>query len=243
MATIIVNGARHEVQDDTLLLYIPRNADRTAATRARKTKRSFCRRPSASPCACNGCGPEDFQWSTPSPAAYSDVEIGLDANGKMIAYRIDHFMPAMQDDRPIGAVLAGLPTRAAPSEKGAFVGSPVNELSDPRLYDGVATLMERGQGTFQLGRKESPLAIGMRDHSMRTPGQYQQNFPRELAVSEAAAPAGADAIQFRIDHAREERAIGVLKAVRETSGWETRPSPRARAVSTGNTSLRGRGVR
>jgi len=186
--------------------------------------------------------PEDFQWSMQSPAAYSAVEIGLDARGKMIAYQIDHFMPAMQDDRPIGAVLAGLPTMPAPTEKGVFVGSTVNDLSDPWLYDGVATLMERGHGTFQLGQKESPLAIGMRDHSMRTPGQYQQNFPRELAVSEAAALAGADAIKFRIDHATEERAIGVLKAVRDASGWDTRPSPHANAAATGDTPVRGRGV-
>ena len=48
--------------------------------------------------------PDDFQWSTQSPAAFSDVEIGLDANGKMIAYQIDHYMPAMQDDRPVGAL-------------------------------------------------------------------------------------------------------------------------------------------
>ena len=75
--------------------------------------------------------PEDFQWSTQSPAALSDVEIGLDANGKMVAYQIDHYMPAMQDDRPIGAVLAGLPTMPAPSEKGVFVGSTVNDPSGP----------------------------------------------------------------------------------------------------------------
>ena len=56
---------------------------------------------------------------------------------------------------------------------------------------------------------------------MRTPGQFQQNFPRELAISEAAALAGADAIQFRIRPRNEERAIGVLKAVRDASGWET----------------------
>ena len=169
--------------------------------------------------------PEDFQWSTQSPAAFSDVEIGLDANGKMVAYQVDHYMPAMQDDRPVGAVLAGLPTMPAPSEKGVFVGSTVNDISDPWVYDGVANLMERGHGTFQVGQKASPLAIGLRDHSMRTPGQFQQNFPRELAISEAAALAGVDAIQFRIDHAKEERVIGVLKAVREASGWETRPSP------------------
>ena len=190
--------------------------------------------------------PEDFQWSTQSPAALSDVEIGLDKNGKMIAYQIDHYMPAMQDDRPIGAVLAGLPTMAAPSEKGDMVSNTRNDPSDPWVYDGVKTLLEQGHGTYQVGQKSSPLAVGLRDHSMRTPGQFQQNFPRELAVSEAAALAGADAIQFRIDHSKEERVIGVLKSVRDASAWETRPSPNPAAkasVSTpGSTLVRGQGV-
>jgi len=186
--------------------------------------------------------PEDFQWSTQSPAAMSDVEIGLDANGKMAAYQIDHYMPAMQDDRPVGAVLAGLPTMPAPSEKGVFVGSTVNDISDPWIYDGVVTLMERGHGTFQVGQKTSPLTVGLRDHSMRTPGQFQQNFPRELAVSEAAALAGADAIQFRLDHTHEERVIGVLQAVRDASGWETRSSPHPKAAASGATPVRGQGV-
>ena len=185
--------------------------------------------------------PEDFQWSTQSPAAMSDVEIGLDANGKIAAYQIDHYMPAMQDDRPIGAVLAGLPTMAAPNEKAVFIGSTVNSIEDPWLYDGASTLIERGHGTFQVGQKASPYETGLRDHSMRTPGQFQQNFPRELAISEAAALAGADAIQFRMDHAKEERVLGVLKAVRDASGWETRPSPRAKNAS-GAGVARGQGV-
>ena len=57
---------------------------------------------------------DDMQWSTQSAAAYSDVQMAIDDKGKMAAYQIDHYMPAMQDDRPIGAVLAGLPTMAAP---------------------------------------------------------------------------------------------------------------------------------
>jgi CO/xanthine dehydrogenase Mo-binding subunit len=84
--------------------------------------------------------PDDFQWSTQSPAALADVEIGLDAKGKMVAYQVDHYMPAGQDDRPVGALLAGLPTMAAPSEKGAFPGTTANDLEDPWIYDGVAVL-------------------------------------------------------------------------------------------------------
>ncbi len=185
---------------------------------------------------------DDMQWSTQSAAAYSDVQLAIDEKGKIAAYQIDHYMPAMQDDRPIGAVLAGLPTMSAPDVQADSVTSTVNGLSDPWVYAPVPNVMERGHGTFQVGQKASPIAVGLRDHSMRTPGQFQQNYPRELAISEAAALAGADAIQFRIDHASEERAIGVLKAVREASGWDTRPSPRPGAKSTGSAPVRGRGV-
>ena len=185
---------------------------------------------------------DDMQWSTQAAAAFSDVQIAIDEKGKMAAYQIDHYMPAMQDDRPVGAIIAGLPTMAAPQVKSDSVTSTVNGIEDPWVYAPVPIVLERGHGTFQVGQKASPLAVGLRDHSMRTPGQFQQNYPRELAINEAAALAGADAIQFRIDHASEERAIGVLKAVRDASGWDTRPSPHPNAVSTGSTPVRGRGA-
>ncbi|HUD65012.1 MAG TPA: molybdopterin cofactor-binding domain-containing protein [Candidatus Sulfotelmatobacter sp.] len=185
---------------------------------------------------------DDMQWSTQAAVSFSDVQIAIDEKGKLAAYQIDHYMPAMQDDRPLGALLAGLPTMAAPQVHSDGVTSTVNGLEDPWVYAPVPNVMERGHGTFQVGQKASPLAVGLRDHSMRTPGQFQQNYPRELAMSEAAALAGADALQFRIDHASEERAIGVLKAVRDASGWDTRPSPQPDAVSTGSTPARGRGV-
>ncbi len=185
---------------------------------------------------------DDMQWSTQASAAYSDVQMAIDEKGKIAAYQIDHYMPAMQDDRPVGAVLAGLPTMSAPDVHSGGVTSIANGMEDPWLYAPIPNVAERGHGTFQIGQKASPLAVGLRDHSMRTPGQFQQNYPRELAISEAAALAGADAIQFRIDHATEERAIGVLKAVRDASGWDTRPSPQPNAVTSGSTPVRGRGV-
>ena len=186
--------------------------------------------------------PDDMQWSTQAAAAFSDVQIAIDEKGKIVAYQIDHYMPAMQDDRPVGAILAGLPTMSAPDVHSGGVTSTVNGLEDPWIYAPVPNVMERGHGTFQVGQKASPLAVGLRDHSMRTPGQFQQNYPRELAINEAAALAGADPIQFRIDHATEDRVISVLKSVRDASGWDTRPSPRPDATSTGSSPVRGRGV-
>jgi nicotinate dehydrogenase subunit B len=180
---------------------------------------------------------EDFQWSTQSSAAFSDVEIGLDAQGNLTAFQINHYMPAMQDDRLVGAILAGLPTIPAPNEKGAIIGVR-NDSHDPWIYDGTPAVLERAYGTFQIGQKSSPLGVGLRDHSMRTPGQYQQNFPREIAITEAAVLAGADPLQFRIQHAREKRAIAVLESVRDASGWK----PRSEPPSTKDNIRRGQGV-
>jgi nicotinate dehydrogenase subunit B len=100
----------------------------------------------------------------------------------------------------------------------------------------VPNLVERAHGTYQVGQKKSPQAIGLRDHSMRTPGQFQQNFPREMAVSEAAALAGADPLQFRIDHARDARLITVLERLKDESGWQPRATP-----ATSDGIVRGRG--
>ena len=164
-------------------------------------------------------------WSTQSPAGFSEVEIGLDASGHITAYQVHHYMPAMQDDRPIGALLAGLPTMPPPglkSEPGT-IGSICERQLRSLVYDRVQNLAEYGHGTYQFGQKASPIAVGLRDHTMRTPGQFQQNFPRELAISEAAALAKMNPLAFRLRHTKDERLIGALHAVRDASGWQSRP--------------------
>ena len=187
--------------------------------------------------------PDDLQWSTQSPAGYSDIKIGLDANGTITAYDAAHYMPAMQDDRLVGAVIAGLPTPPPPGPDPRLpIGSTINSIQDPWIYTRVANVAEEGYGTFQVGQKESPLAVGLRDHSMRTPGQLQQNYPRELALSEAAARAGIDAIDFRLRQTDDQRLIGVLKAVREASGWQTRTAPSPAVSATGTGKVTGQGV-
>ncbi|HXE12504.1 MAG TPA: molybdopterin cofactor-binding domain-containing protein [Bryobacteraceae bacterium] len=180
---------------------------------------------------------DDFQWSTQSSPVLSDVEIGLDGQGNMTAFQIDHYMPAMQDDRLVGAILAGLPTIPSPNDKGALFGAKIG-ISDPWIYDGARSVLERGHGTYQIGQNSSPINVGLRDHSMRTPVQYQQNFPREVAITEAARLAGIDPLQFRIQHAREKRLIEVLEAVRKLSEWQPRSVP----PQTVNGARQGQGV-
>ncbi len=186
---------------------------------------------------------EDMQWSTSSSASTSRIRIGLDAKGRIQSYQATHDSPPMQDDRLVGAVLAGLPNIGAPGPgnpngvQGASMG-----VVDSWVYDKIANVAEEGRATYQIGQRESPLTLGIRDHSMRTPVQFQQNFPREVAISEAAALAGADPIQFRLDHLKDERFRSVLTRLRDESGWQTRPSPSPAARATGAEVVRGQGV-
>ena len=186
---------------------------------------------------------DDMQWSTQSSTMYSDIRIGLDAGGMIKTYEATHSGPPMQDDRPIGALLAGLPTIDPPSPTNpSFIHTAKMSVADQWVYGKVANVAETARGTDQIGMKESPIGVGLRDHSMRTPIQFQQNFPREVAISEAAMLAGRDALQFRIDHTDDPRVKVVLERLRTESDWDTRPSPAPHASATGEAVVRGRGV-
>ncbi|MEY2928168.1 MAG: hypothetical protein RL367_2645, partial [Pseudomonadota bacterium] len=180
---------------------------------------------------------------TQSSAMVSDIRIVIDGAGKITSYQADHRGPPVQDDRLVGALLAGKPVIESPGPQTSY-GFQQGQLSvnDSWVYGTVASVQEQGHGTFQLGEKQSPTAIGLRDHSMRTPIQFQQNCPREMAISEAAALAGKDAIQFRIDHVDDERFKAILIRLRAESGWVTRPSPAPKASAKGKAPVRGQGV-
>ena len=191
---------------------------------------------------------DDMQWSTQHPPVLSDVQAGLDATGKLVSFNVTHYEPAGQDDRPVGALLAGLPTMPAPAvvpPPGSFSGTS-NGISDPWLYDQVPNARQTGRGTFNIGGGTPADAnynqeIGLRGHSMRTPGQRQQNFAQESMMSELAAAAKMDPIQFRLANTSAPRLIAVLNAVKSASGWETRPSPSSKAATTGSTPVIGQG--
>ncbi len=191
---------------------------------------------------------DDMQWSTQHPPVLSDVQAGLDATGKLVAFNASFYEPAGQDDRPVGALLAGLPAMPAPAivpPAGSFSGTS-NGISDPWVYDQVPNVLQTGHGTFNIGggKPSDPnynQEIGLRGHSMRTPGQRQQNFAQESMINELAAAAKVDPIQFRIENTSAARLIAVLNELKTASGWETRPSPSSKATTTGSKAITGQG--
>jgi len=192
---------------------------------------------------------DDMQWSTQAPPEMSDVAAGLDASGKLVSFRVNHYSTAGQDDRLVGALLAGLPTMAAPAASpppGSFSGI-THGISDPWMYDVVPNALQKGFGSWNIGQgtpstdPNYEMNVGLRGHSMRTPGQRQQNFAHESMLNELAAAAKVDPIQFRINHTTAQRLVNVLNIVKQKSGWETRPSPSAKASTSADKELIGQG--
>jgi hypothetical protein len=175
--------------------------------------------------------PEDMVWSSVSPAWVSDITAALDANKRITALHSANYAPHMMDPRPLGALLAGMPT--ATSKPGNFVATEWP-------YDKIANRLEDAYGMPNLAANTP--SGGLRGNIMRTPGQRQQNFALEGLMNEAAAAAGADPIEYRLSHTSDERMINLLHATAKAANWETRPSPHGGARRTGSTPLKGRGV-
>jgi nicotinate dehydrogenase subunit B len=174
---------------------------------------------------------EDLAWSSVSPAWVSDMSAALDGNGHVVALHSAQYSPHMMDARPLGALLAGMPT--ATSRPGLWVATEWP-------YDKIVNRLEDAYGMANLAGESAH--GGLRGNIMRTPGQRQQNFVLEGLMNEAAAAAKADPIQFRKEHTTEPRLIELLGATAKEAGWEARPSPHRGARKIGSSAVLGRGM-
>jgi CO/xanthine dehydrogenase Mo-binding subunit len=177
---------------------------------------------------------EDLAWSSVSAAWVADVKAGLDAQGNLVAFRSDWYSPHENDARMIGGILAGAPTPMP------LIAASYNGIQTVWPYNKVPGVLEQASFTANVGAESA--GGGLRGNIMRTPSQRQQNYALEGIITEAAAAAGADPIEFRIRHTTNDAFIGIMKAAAETAGWKPRPSPSPDARRTGSTPIRGRGV-
>ncbi len=186
---------------------------------------------------------DDFKWSVQQAPYLGDLSVGLDQSGRMQAFVAKHHMPGIDDTRLLGALLSGLPNGG---HAVSWTDPPqplfLTRLAHEWPYDRVPYRQEICLGAPNLGQPQSAIDVGLRHRQMRSPIDLQQTFGVECVINEAAAAAGADPIQFRIDHTSDRRLINVLEAVREMSGWQTRSSPAAGARATGGGSVTGRGA-
>jgi nicotinate dehydrogenase subunit B len=172
---------------------------------------------------------DEFIWEPKGPAMVMEVHGGLDQQGNVVGWDYGVWTPT-HSTRPSGMagnLLAGqLIQPPAPPAKNGFGGGDRNA---PTNY------------TFKNNRvvahwiANSPL----RPSALRSLGGAANSFANESFMDELAAAANVDAVEFRLRHLSDPRAIAVIKEAAKLANWQTRPSP---APKTGTGVATGRGI-
>ena len=159
------------------------------------------------------------------PAGYHFLKAGLDASGKLVAWR-NHFVTFSNANPP----------PANPQGRGG------QQQTGPRAA-GSATL---GASEFparfitNFATVQSMMPLGVTTGAHRAPGACAISFVIQSFIDELAIAAGKDPVQFRLELLSNvplpasgggaafnaERAAGVVKLVAEKSGWGKKTLPK-----------------
>jgi nicotinate dehydrogenase subunit B len=84
----------------------------------------------------------------------------------------------------------------------------------------------------------------IRTSALRTLGAYANVYALESFIDELAAQAGADPVEFRLKHMKDERARAVIEAAASKAGWQPdrNAGARARELQRKGESSKGRGI-
>lgn len=192
---------------------------------------------------------DEMAWENYGYAYVIDQRLGLDAEGKILAWDYEAWYPT-RGSRP----RRGTPGNVVTGFLAGFEPSVVTEhrpATDPRSYRNGSNAAPSyvtgcvggrcgGTGTIE---SERVLRHNVRSAfftgPLRSPSRLQNTFAHECIMDEAAAQAERDPLDYRVDHLSDPRLIEVLKAVAERADWDPRPSPRPDRPRSGVASGRG----
>ncbi len=166
---------------------------------------------------------DEHGWEPKGPPIVQDLLGALDKNGRVIAWRHHMWVPTTGDTHLIAAELIGKPDVTGATGLGRPAVTYAYRFAN-------ADVAGHGEGR-----------VGLLTAWLRSPAQFETTFAMESFIDELAAAAGQDALQFRLAHLEDPRAIGVLKAAAGKYGWESRPIGAGKPDGSGKPA-RGRGI-
>ena len=160
---------------------------------------------------------DEFAWEPYGAAMAFELEAAVDAQGRIVSWRHE-FWSNGHTHRPGRATLPTLtaaahlakPFELWPAVNPALPSGGADRNCIP-LYD-FADLLVRNNYV-----REMPL----RSSSLRSLGGYGNVFAIESFMDECAAAAGADSLEFRLNHLQDPRARAVLEKLNpQWSAWK-----------------------
>ncbi|GAP33889.1 molybdopterin cofactor-binding domain-containing protein [Piscinibacter sakaiensis] len=169
---------------------------------------------------------DEHGWDPKSPPTLIDMEGGLDADGRAVAWRSEFFLAQSTgalSDFPLLAAVHGGQQRT-----GYLTGSIAKNAEVLYDFPNVLTRVHRVRDQ------------AFRTSHLRSPGRMQNTFANEAFVDEMAAAAGEDPARWRRRYLSDPRAHHVLQDVMRLARWRERPSRAGRHAR--GSSARGRGI-
>jgi nicotinate dehydrogenase subunit B len=178
---------------------------------------------------------DEFMWEPFGPAMNVKVRAGLDAGGNIVDWRHElwSYPHARRPGGREGVNLLAASHLARPLQPTIAVDVPQPNGGSDRnaipLYDFP------NQNVLKHFMPDAPV----RTSALRALGAYANVFAIESLMDEAAAAAGADPVEYRLRHLRDERARTVIEVAARMSSW--RPGALDGDHGVGGM-LRGRGI-
>jgi CO/xanthine dehydrogenase Mo-binding subunit len=178
-----------------------------------------------------------------------DQEVGLDANGNIVAWNYETWSASF-GNRPgnnaPGNVASGLLLGFPPQ-----VVQPRAQAPDPTNFDNGSNSVpayvtgnvggkKNGTGVVAAERVlthtvPSPFLTG----PLRSPARLQNAFAQECFMDELAARVKADPVQYRLKHLSDQRLKDVITDAARQFKWDARPSPKPGNPTSGIATGRG----
>jgi nicotinate dehydrogenase subunit B len=178
---------------------------------------------------------DEMMWENLGSACVVEHRAGIGPNGRILAWDREDWVASLGNrpgyDQP-GNVISGMLAGYSPEPlKLGRAKAPTGKLRNqsntvPSYFAGCISGVCGGGGTIRSERVlthtvPSPFFTG----PLRSPLRIQNTFANECFMDELCAHANADPVAFRLQHLRDDRIIGVLKAAAEASKWAARTSP------------------
>jgi nicotinate dehydrogenase subunit B len=192
---------------------------------------------------------DEMAWENYGSACVIEQRAAIAADGGIAVWDREDWVAGLGNragyDRP-GNVISGMLLGYEPEpQQPARAKRPEGKLQNrsnavPAYFAGCIEGNCGSEGTIVSERAlthavRSPFFTG----PLRSPLRIQNTFANECFMDEICARVKADPFAYRLQHLKNSRVIGVLKAAMELAKWDARPSPKANLARTGIASGRG----